>query len=122
MLKATADFADQWNTAWLGHADALAPRVEKLHTACVEAGRDPQTLEVTVGISVNFPALDDIGEKGQDRAKWISGSVDAVADALAAWEATGAGHLIAMLAPCTEESIARFADAVARYRSRAAGA
>jgi alkanesulfonate monooxygenase SsuD/methylene tetrahydromethanopterin reductase-like flavin-dependent oxidoreductase (luciferase family) len=122
MLRATADFADQWNTAWLGHADALAPRVEKLNAACVEAGRDPQTLEVTVGISVNFPDLDDIGEKAQDRSKWISGSVDDVANALAAWEATGAGHLIAQIAPGTEEAIGRFADAVARWRSRSAGA
>ena len=119
MLSLTAQHADQWNTAWLGHADALAPRVEKLHAACAAAGRDPQSLAVTVGICVNFPDLEDIGEKGQDRSKWISGSVDDVADALAAWEAAGAEHLIAQLAPNTEEAIARFADATARWRARA---
>ena len=59
MLHLTAQYADSWNTAWLGWPTLLVERRAKLDAACAEVGRDPKTLEVTVGVSVAFPDLGD---------------------------------------------------------------
>ena len=40
MLRLTARYADCWNTAWLGHASALAERRAALEAACAAEGRD----------------------------------------------------------------------------------
>lgn len=40
MLRLTAQYADQWNTAWLGDPSELAEPLRKLHDACTEVGRD----------------------------------------------------------------------------------
>ena len=55
MLRLTARYADQWNTAWLGQPQELAERLETIHEACADMGRDPKTLEITVGVQVNYP-------------------------------------------------------------------
>lgn len=104
MLKLTAEYADQWNTAWLGHADALSERRAGLEAACQEAGRDPKTLEVTVGINVSFPELGAKREE-TDSAKVISGTVEQVAEGLRGYREAGAGHLIVALDPLTQEAI-----------------
>src|ERR1700752_3705911 len=53
MLRLTARFADAWQTAWFGRPDE---RYRERHTALVAAceaeGREPGTLQVTVGVSV----------------------------------------------------------------------
>ena len=110
LLQLTARFADQWNTAWLGRVDALTDRRAALEAASVEAGRDPKTLEITVGVNVGFPELgaqrDEI-----DPAKVIWGSVDDVAAGLRGYADAGVGHLICALEPLTGESVALLARA-----------
>ena len=49
MLRLTAELADAWNTCWLGRGNELPEKLAPLHAACAEVGRDPATLEVTVG-------------------------------------------------------------------------
>jgi len=117
MLHLTARHADAWNTAWLGSPDELLRgRLEALDAALAAEGRDPATLERTVGIEIRDPTLEAAGpgngEEGEDRA--FSGSVDELTEALAAYEELGIGHLIAVLQPMTEASLERLALAVAR--------
>jgi alkanesulfonate monooxygenase SsuD/methylene tetrahydromethanopterin reductase-like flavin-dependent oxidoreductase (luciferase family) len=51
MLRLTARHADAWNTAWLGAPDdRLRGRMDALDAALAAEGRDPATLERTVGI------------------------------------------------------------------------
>lgn len=104
MLDLTARYADQWNTAWLGLPDALAARRDPLEAACAAAGRDPATLEITVGVNVGLPELGATSES-IDPAKVIWGSVDEVAEAFRGYAAAGVGHLICAVDPLTDESV-----------------
>ena len=104
MLKLTAKYADQWNTAWLGHADSLVPARTSLNEALELEGRDPESLDVTVGINVAFPEL-GVEEKEVDPAKVISGTVEEVAEGLRGYQNAGAKHLIVALDPLTEDAI-----------------
>ena len=104
MLDLTARYADQWNTAWLGQPEALAKRREPLEAACAAAGRDPGTLEVTVGVTVGFPEL-GAERESIDPAKVIWGSVDDVAAAFRGYAEANVGHLICNLEPMTEDAV-----------------
>jgi probable F420-dependent oxidoreductase len=115
MLRLTARHADAWNTAWFGAPDErLRGRLDALDAALAAEGRDPASMERTVGIEVRDPALPPEAADGEDRA--FGGSVDALAEAIAAYEALGIDHLIAVLQPMTEASLDRLALALARRR------
>jgi probable F420-dependent oxidoreductase len=121
MLGLTARWADAWNTCWLGLPTKLPERRAELHEACAAAGRDPATLEVTVGVTVgvpdpNEPATDD---EPADPDKVLTGTADEIAAGLRAYQAEGAGHLICSLAPGDRAALDRFLLAVERYRATA---
>ncbi len=59
MLRLVARYADMWNTVWLGDPAMLDERLENIHAACADVGRDPSTLAITAGIEVHFPELGD---------------------------------------------------------------
>lgn len=118
MLKLTAQYADQWNTAWIGQPDVLAERRQGLEAACTEVGRDPATLAVTVGVTVAFPDLlpdDDDGDE-HDPAKVLRGSVEEIAAGLRAYADQGVAHVICMCNPTTDETLERLARAMERSR------
>jgi alkanesulfonate monooxygenase SsuD/methylene tetrahydromethanopterin reductase-like flavin-dependent oxidoreductase (luciferase family) len=74
MLRATARWADAWNTAWFGAVDdRLRDRLAALDAACGEVGRDPSTIRRTVGIRLHDP-----GTRGDDAT-----GTDAESEALA---------------------------------------
>jgi alkanesulfonate monooxygenase SsuD/methylene tetrahydromethanopterin reductase-like flavin-dependent oxidoreductase (luciferase family) len=114
MLRLTARYADSWNTAWFGAPDErLRERMDALDVAIEAEGRDPATLERTVGIEVRDPETARPAEQdGDDRA--FDGSVDELAEALGAYDELGIGHLIVVLQPMTEASLERVALALAR--------
>lgn len=116
MLRLTARYADSWNTAWLGQADALAGRRAAMAEACAAEGRDPATLEVTVGVSVDYSAPSENAEGGPDAAKALSGSPEEVAAGLRGYAQAGAGHVICALEPTNAASLARLAEALTLYR------
>ena len=96
MLGLTARFADQWQTAWFGRPDErYRRRYEELLAACEREGRDPASLAVTVGVSV---------EERSDAAAALPLDAAAIAEALAAWDDEGADHLQLALNPSTAAS------------------
>jgi probable F420-dependent oxidoreductase len=111
MLRLTARYADYWNTAWLGQADALEERCAPLREACLAEGRDPDTLQVTVGVTVRYET-----DQPSQRQHALSGSPEEIAAGLRGYAAAGVGHVICALEPLTPESLARFAQALAVYR------
>jgi probable F420-dependent oxidoreductase len=116
MLDLVARHADQWNAAWYGHPDEaheLRERLANLHSALSAAGRDPATLEITVGI---FVAFEGAAADAPEHA--IRGSLDEVADALAGYAALGASHLIAHVFPRTSEAVRKLGEAAAVARDR----
>ena len=116
MLRLTAQYADAWNTAWLGWPTKLAERRAQLEAACAEVGRDPKTLEVTVGVSVAFPDMGESIEDADDRDKYLSGSAAEIAAGFRAYEAEGVGHIILSSSPNTLPALDRLAEALRLYR------
>jgi len=111
MLRLVARHADAWNAAWYGtldEADELRERLERLTHALAEEGRDPSTLEITLGLNVAFPEL---GTADEPPARVIAGSVEQVADGLRGYEAVNASHLIVSLTPSTTDAVALLARA-----------
>lgn len=111
MLELTARHADAWQTAWFGLPDErFRGRFDALRAACDAAGRDPGTLEVTVGIELGDPP-EDGGSLPRERS--------AIVDALGAWEAAGADHLQLGVWPATEATFGVVLDAVRSFRGSA---
>ncbi|MDQ2940631.1 MAG: LLM class flavin-dependent oxidoreductase [Chloroflexota bacterium] len=111
MLRLVARHAEAWNAAWYGtldEADELRERLGGLAAALAAEGRDPATLEITVGLNVAFP---DFAGDEELPAHVISGSVEQVADGLRGYEAVNASHLIVSLTPSTTEAVALLARA-----------
>ena len=117
MLRVVARHADAWNAAWYGTLDQaveLRERLDRLGKALAEEGRDPATLEITVGVNVVFP---DLAQGEELPAKAISGSIEQVAEGLRGYEAINASHLIVSLTPLTTEAVASLAQAARLARA-----
>jgi probable F420-dependent oxidoreductase len=113
MLRLAARHADGWNTAWFGVADQeLREHFAALDAAIVAEGRDPRTLERTVGMNVYDPEHQT--PEGDDEEPSFAGSVDELAAAIDSYEALGVDHLIVLLQPMTETSLERLAGALER--------
>jgi alkanesulfonate monooxygenase SsuD/methylene tetrahydromethanopterin reductase-like flavin-dependent oxidoreductase (luciferase family) len=90
MLCLTAQYADAWNTAWFGSVEGIAERRANMEKACEEVGRDPKTLDVTIGVHVAYP----IPGIEFDPAKVLTGTPEEVAAGLRAYEEAGVSHII----------------------------
>jgi alkanesulfonate monooxygenase SsuD/methylene tetrahydromethanopterin reductase-like flavin-dependent oxidoreductase (luciferase family) len=122
MLELTARHADAWNMAWFGRPDERSTqRLADLTAACAAAGRDPATLDITVGLTVRYPDLRAADAPALDPDEpALAGSDEAIAEGLAAHRAAGADHVIAALEPSTPEAVERFRASVALLRGSAA--
>jgi len=122
MLELTARHADAWNLAWFGLPDERLGRVRgELAAACTSVGRDPATLTITVGVTVRYPST-EVGPAGPPDASaparpGLTGTPDEIAAGLRAHLDAGADHVIAVLEPCTLETVAAFAEAVTLFRA-----
>jgi probable F420-dependent oxidoreductase len=115
MLRLAVEHADAWNTAWFGMPDdRLARRLGAIRETCDEVGRDPASLEVTVGITVKAEAGEEWGRPGAPAA--LLAEPDLVADALRAYAAMGVGHVQLDVQPATPATFAQVLDGIARSR------
>jgi len=98
MLRLTARHADAWQTAWFGRPDErYRTRRAAFLAACEAEGRDPATLDITVGVAVD--ETPDPNALPYDAA--------AIADALGAWAAEGIDHLQLGLTSTTPATVDR---------------
>lgn len=112
MLRLTAEHADAWQTAWFGGPDdRFRRRLGALDAACEAAGRDPDTLDVTVGIELGDQPGEEDGSLPQEGP--------AIVDALGAWEAAGADHLQLGVWPATEATFGLVLEAIRSFRGSA---
>jgi len=115
MLRLAARHADAWNTAWFGLPDdRLRQRIADFQAALSAEGRNPTSIRRTVGVEVVDPERVRATD-GNNAA--IASSVDALAEAIDAYEALGVDDLIVGLRPPTKRSLDRLATAL---RTRAA--
>ena len=113
LLRLVAEHADGWNTCWTWTPDAYRERLAVLDAACDAVGRDPATVWRTLGLyalvgederdlerrfehlraSSPHGVLDGV-DLDSYRSGRLVGTVEAVQEQIAAWEALGVETLI----------------------------
>jgi probable F420-dependent oxidoreductase len=109
MLQLAARYADAWNNAWHVDPTTMQASYAEFKQACALVGRDPATVEVTLGTAVKLLSAGEQAEETQA----IAGAPEAIARRLASFAREGVSHVIALLEPLTPESIAEFGHIVA---------
>ena len=114
VLRMVAQYADAWNTAWFGFPnERFTGRRADLVAACEAEDRDPGTLEVTVGLTIDS----ETGVGGRPAAPdALPADVDTVVRALDAWRDLGVGHVQVDLRPADERTVGVLATAAAKHR------
>ena len=110
MLRLTVEHADLWNAAWFGDVSEIEPRVAPLREALTTAGRDPATLEITMGVNVVFPELVTQADELPQHA--LRGSAAEIASGLRGYRDAGITHVIAACVPSTGAAMKALAEAV----------
>lgn len=116
MLRLTAELADAWNTCWLGRASELPERLQPMRDACADVGRDPETLELTVGQIVTFPDLADEDDFPGGTERFTFASSDDLAAEWRSLAAHGVSHLIVWPTPYDSRCLALVSAALRTYR------
>jgi alkanesulfonate monooxygenase SsuD/methylene tetrahydromethanopterin reductase-like flavin-dependent oxidoreductase (luciferase family) len=117
VLRMVARHADAWNAAWFGFPDErFAARRADLLAACEAEGRDPATITVTAGITIDGQTATN-ARPGSPTA--LPPDVDTVARALDAWRQEGVGHVQVDLRPADERTIEVLLRARALHRGEA---
>lgn len=122
MLQLTARYADAWNTAWFGPVAGITDPRADLERACAEVGRDPATIDVTVGVHVYYPQEGETPSRPIDPNDTLTGTPEDVAAGLRAYEKAGVSHVICgALAHSTYEhgsfALTQLSDALRVYRA-----
>ena len=115
MLKLTAQYADLWNTGYMGKPETMAGPLAKIEAACREIGRDPATLGVTAFIGLWFPDLQP--RKPSYFPNPLTGTVQEIAAAMRGYAELGyVRHIMFQCEPYTLETRQRLTEALQLYR------
>jgi probable F420-dependent oxidoreductase len=112
MLQLTARYADAWNTAWHTDAAVIKERLDQFAQVCASVGRDPASVEMTVGTEVRLQPRKEDGST--DRA--ISGTPEEIAERLRTFAEVGTQHLFVGLDVVTPASIEQLGRVVEMVR------
>jgi probable F420-dependent oxidoreductase len=115
MLKLTAQYADLWNTGYMGKPETLADRRSRIEAACHEVGRDPATLGITTLIGLWFPDLQANKPKFFDNP--LTGTAQDIALAMGGYAELGVQHIMFQVEPYTTEARLRLTEALKLYLS-----
>jgi probable F420-dependent oxidoreductase len=115
MLRIAARYADQWNVGYFGVPEGYREWLEKIHEACQEVGRDPETLVKTAMLFLRYP---DLGDPEEFLQPHLTGTSEEVAEALHGYEELGVEHVMFHLVPHRIEAIDRALEAVRTCRDR----
>ncbi len=111
MLRLTAQYADLWN-GYLCYGrnspDVYPPLRDALDAACVQHGRDPQTLRRTISVRVGL-----LGEHIPGGVEPLQGTPREIADAIRTYAQAGVEYLNVWLTPGGLAGIEAFAPVLA---------
>jgi alkanesulfonate monooxygenase SsuD/methylene tetrahydromethanopterin reductase-like flavin-dependent oxidoreductase (luciferase family) len=108
MMRLAAQHADVWH-AWLSnHPEGLAPLQAAVDAACRAVGRDPATLERTVGVVADVLGRGVWSAIHAPGAPLLAGSAEEMAAALRAYAGTGLTRVDVWLFPNTREGLDAF--------------
>lgn len=114
MLKLTAQYADLWNTGYMGTPSTMTEPLARIEAACREVGRDPATLGVTALIGVWFPDLQEKQPAFFDKP--LIGTAQEIAAAIHGYAELGLQHIIFQYEPYSPEARQRLTEALRLYR------
>src|SRR5215813_5521128 len=114
MLKLTAQYADLWNTGYMGAPSTMAEPLAKMEAACREIGRDPATLGITALIGLWFPDLQAKQPSFLDKP--LAGTVQEIAAAMRGYAELGVQHIMVQCEPYTPHALQRLTEALHLYR------
>jgi alkanesulfonate monooxygenase SsuD/methylene tetrahydromethanopterin reductase-like flavin-dependent oxidoreductase (luciferase family) len=118
MMRITARYADSWNTDWLGSLDNVNEKKAALAQACHEVGRDPETLEITGGVTIAYPELGELPSWMTEPEQSLSGSPTEIANGLQKYEDAGVSHVMFGVYPHTEEAYTKLGEAIEVFHAR----
>lgn len=121
LLKLAAQVADAWNACWLGRATELPEKIQPMKAACAEAGRDPETLELTVGQIVNFVGLEPDTDVPGGTARFQFSDPEDLAAEWRKFADQGVRHLIVWTLPANDECYDLLSTALRIYRDGKSG-
>jgi alkanesulfonate monooxygenase SsuD/methylene tetrahydromethanopterin reductase-like flavin-dependent oxidoreductase (luciferase family) len=113
MLKLTAQYADLWNTGYMGKPETLADRRAKMEAACRETKRDPATLGITALIGLWFPDLQTKKPKFFDNP--LTGTVEEIATAMRGYKELGVQQIMFQCEPYIPEAVQQLTEALRLY-------
>ena len=113
MFKLTAQYADLWNTCYMGKPETMAEPVAKIESACREVGRDPKTLGVTALIGLWFADLQT--KKPSFFNNPLTGTVREIAEAIRGYEELGVQHIMFHCEPYLPEALRRLTESIQLY-------
>jgi alkanesulfonate monooxygenase SsuD/methylene tetrahydromethanopterin reductase-like flavin-dependent oxidoreductase (luciferase family) len=114
MLRLTAQYADLWNTGYLGRPETLAEPRARIEAACREVGRDPATLGTTALIGIWFPDLQ--ANQPSYFNTPLTGTMEEIAAAMRGYAELGVRHIMLQYEPYTDEARQRLTGALKLYR------
>ena len=114
MLKLTAQYADLWNTGYMGQPETMAEPLAKIETACREIGRDPATIGITALIGLWFPDLQAKQPSFLDKP--LTGTAQEIAAAMRGYAELGVQHIMFQCEPYTAQARLRLTQALHLYR------
>jgi probable F420-dependent oxidoreductase len=106
MLELAARYADGYNTVWHTDPQVVRERFAAFDAACMQVGRDPGTVEHTIGTDVRLLEGDEHTLHPDQPV--IEGTAEQVAERLGAMVAAGAQHIIAHVEPRGVVGIERY--------------
>jgi alkanesulfonate monooxygenase SsuD/methylene tetrahydromethanopterin reductase-like flavin-dependent oxidoreductase (luciferase family) len=115
LLKLSAQYADLWNTGYVGTPDTFVGPLAKIAAACREVERDPATLGVTALVGLWFPDLQAKRPSIFDHT--LTGTVPELAAAMRGYAELGVQHIMFQCEPYTPEALQRLTEALQLYRS-----
>jgi alkanesulfonate monooxygenase SsuD/methylene tetrahydromethanopterin reductase-like flavin-dependent oxidoreductase (luciferase family) len=114
MLKLSAQYADLWNTGYLGQPDTMAEPLAKIAAACRAVGRDPATLGITALVGLWFPDLQ--AERPRIFDHVLTGTAPELATAMRGYAALGLDHIMFQCEPYAPAALQRLTAALQLYR------
>jgi alkanesulfonate monooxygenase SsuD/methylene tetrahydromethanopterin reductase-like flavin-dependent oxidoreductase (luciferase family) len=114
LLKLTAQYADLWNTGYMGQPATMADPLARIAAACRAVGRDPATLGITALIGLWFPDLQEKRPSFLDKP--LTGTVQEIAAAMHGYAELGVQHIVFQCEPYTAQALQRLTEALHLYR------
>jgi alkanesulfonate monooxygenase SsuD/methylene tetrahydromethanopterin reductase-like flavin-dependent oxidoreductase (luciferase family) len=114
ILGLAAQYADLWNTGYMGQPQTMAGPLARIQAACLQVGRDPATLGITALIGLWFPELQPQQPVIFDSP--LTGTPPELATAMRGYAELGVQHIMFQCQPYTPQALQWLTEALHLYR------